>query len=187
MNARKQVVLRRHPHAALMLCRVSFNSCVVYAVNQVSCGTLAYVAPEVLMKSYTSKCDMWSVGVVAFILLAGYMPFQGQEAAQVRAIKAGRYLYKDCVEVPHMPCTRALIFTVSCECFDVFVVQPHGYTVARSHFCTSTIDISTCVHLSQPHMFLFGSEACAKRTLRGTEHPEAHTKTALAAKCHGKF
>merc|ERR1719183_2388648 len=41
-----------------------------------SCGTLSYVAPEVLAKDYTSQCDMWSFGVIVFILLVGYMPFQ---------------------------------------------------------------------------------------------------------------
>jgi len=60
-----------------------------------SCGTLAYVAPEVLRKNYTNKCDMWSLGVVSFALLVGHMPFQGQDAAQVKDIKAGRYLYKE--------------------------------------------------------------------------------------------
>lgn len=37
---------------------------------QHSCGTLSYVAPEVLAESYTSQCDMWSLGVITFILLA---------------------------------------------------------------------------------------------------------------------
>lgn len=60
----------------------------------VSCGTLAYVAPEVLGKSYTSKCDLWSLGVVVFILLFGYMPFSGSEQQQVRNIKAGKYTEK---------------------------------------------------------------------------------------------
>lgn len=59
-----------------------------------SCGTLAYVAPEVLEKSYTSKCDLWSLGVVIFILLVGYMPFAGSESHQVEMIKAGKCTYR---------------------------------------------------------------------------------------------
>jgi len=54
-----------------------------------SCGTLSYVAPEVLKKSYTSKCDLWSLGVIVFILVAGYMPFAGSEATQVQNINNG--------------------------------------------------------------------------------------------------
>lgn len=56
-----------------------------------SCGTLAYVAPEVLDKSYTSQCDLWSLGVVVFILLVGYMPFAGTEGHQVQMIRKGKY------------------------------------------------------------------------------------------------
>jgi len=56
-----------------------------------SCGTLSYVAPEVLRKKYTSQCDMWSLGVITFILVCGYMPFSGAESAQVKAIKEGSY------------------------------------------------------------------------------------------------
>lgn len=55
-----------------------------------SCGTLAYIAPEVLSKSYTSKCDLWSLGVIVFILLVGYMPFSGEEMHVRQSIKEGR-------------------------------------------------------------------------------------------------
>jgi len=60
----------------------------------VSCGTLSYVAPEVLEKSYSSQCDLWSLGVIVFILLAGYMPFSGSEAVQTRNISEGKYKMK---------------------------------------------------------------------------------------------
>merc|ERR1719230_1397746 len=59
-----------------------------------SCGTLSYVAPEVLEKDYTSQCDLWSLGVIVFILLVGYMPFHGTEGSQIKNIKAGSYSVK---------------------------------------------------------------------------------------------
>lgn len=61
---------------------------------RISCGTLSYVAPEVLEKSYTSQCDLWSLGVITFILLAGYMPFSGAENVQTKNIAAGKYTMK---------------------------------------------------------------------------------------------
>lgn len=59
-----------------------------------SCGTLAYVAPEVLDKNYTNQCDLWSLGVVVFIVLFGYMPFYGSEGHQVDCIRRGKYTTK---------------------------------------------------------------------------------------------
>jgi len=41
-----------------------------------SCGTPGYVAPEVLLcESYDQSVDMWGVGIITYILLAGYPPF----------------------------------------------------------------------------------------------------------------
>ena len=43
-------------------------------------GTLSYMAPEVLRKQpYAKPCDMWSLGVVCFILLSGRRPFHARE------------------------------------------------------------------------------------------------------------
>ena len=46
----------------------------------VPCGTLAYVAPEILMQSgYDSKVDLWSVGVVTYLMLRGKLPFDSKD------------------------------------------------------------------------------------------------------------
>lgn len=58
---------------------------------QSSCGTLGYIAPEVLRKEYSSQCDVWSLGVCVFILLSGCMPFCGSEQHQMVSIMAGMY------------------------------------------------------------------------------------------------
>jgi len=48
-----------------------------------SCGTPGYVAPEVLLcETYDQSVDMWGVGIITYILLAGYPPFYDETNPQ---------------------------------------------------------------------------------------------------------
>uniref|UniRef100_A0A0A9HLE6 non-specific serine/threonine protein kinase n=1 Tax=Arundo donax TaxID=35708 RepID=A0A0A9HLE6_ARUDO len=61
-----------------------------------TCGTPAYVAPEIInKKGYDgAKADIWSCGVILFVLLAGYLPFHDSNLMEMyRKISRGDVKY----------------------------------------------------------------------------------------------
>ena len=49
-----------------------------------ACGTLSYVAPEVLQKNgYNCKVDVWSLGVILYLLFRGCLPFDGRSKREM--------------------------------------------------------------------------------------------------------
>ena len=41
-------------------------------------GTPYYLAPEVFSGDYGKECDCWSLGVIMYLMLSGYLPFHGK-------------------------------------------------------------------------------------------------------------
>jgi len=58
------------------------------------CGTLSYIAPEVLSRNYTPQCDIWSIGVIVYVLLSGRFPFHGTSNDKMTHIKKGKYKFE---------------------------------------------------------------------------------------------
>jgi len=49
-----------------------------------SCGTPGYIAPEVITdKIYDEKCDIFSIGVIFYMILTGLSPINGDNLDEV--------------------------------------------------------------------------------------------------------
>jgi len=87
------------------------------------CGSLHYVAPELLKNHpYDESADMWSVGVIVYFLLAGYLPFHNKNQNELyKAIRLGKYTFdaeywKDTSEESNRLIARLLTVDPSTRC-----------------------------------------------------------------------
>merc|ERR1711991_522724 len=67
------------------------------AMMKTACGTPTYVAPEVLQATgYGPGVDMWSIGVITYILLCGFPPFYGDTIPEMfEQIMSGQFDYPE--------------------------------------------------------------------------------------------
>lgn len=67
------------------------------SAKETACGTPGYVAPEILRgDKYGCEVDVWSMGVICYVLLAGYPPFYDEDQKKLfRKIKEGRYHFHE--------------------------------------------------------------------------------------------
>ena len=79
-------------------------------------GTPYYVSPEVLSGNYNFKCDIWSIGVIAYMLLSGVPPFYGpDDKATLQSVRQGKWKFNTKLFQPVSAAAKTFITS----CLDV--------------------------------------------------------------------
>lgn len=65
----------KDPDSELKICDFGLSAIYGKSKLQERVGTPLYMAPEVINRNYSEKCDIWSIGVILFVLFSGEPPF----------------------------------------------------------------------------------------------------------------
>ena len=89
------MIERKELNGLLRVKLIDFGVAKIFSLNvnhKTIAGSSIYMAPEVLRANYNESCDLWSIGVILYILLIGQPPFFGKNENEIsKAIKTGKY------------------------------------------------------------------------------------------------
>jgi len=92
------VFMTKDPIENNLLKIIDFGLSCSFSAGQVlktKCGTPYYMAPQVLACKYDQISDMWSMGVIMYVMLCGYPPFVGETDADVLTkVRLGNFSFK---------------------------------------------------------------------------------------------
>jgi len=130
-----------------------------------SCGTPTYVAPEVLLGSaYDVQCDVWSTGVITYILLSSHIPFDGDGESEVfERILAACYSFPSPIWDPISSAAKNFISKI-------FVVEPKSRMTADEcldhEWLASDINEKNSAPIKHSSMGGFAKNRESQRNLR---------------------
>ena len=89
------MIMGRENNGLLHIKLIDFGTAKIFDVGnkqKALVGSSYYIAPEVLRGKYGEECDLWSVGVIMYLLLTGTPPFNGENEDDIlRAVSIGKY------------------------------------------------------------------------------------------------
>ena len=92
----ENIMIERKEESGLLRVKlIDFGVAKIFSLNvnhKTIAGSSIYMAPEVLRANYNESCDLWSIGVILYILLIGKPPFNGKNENEISlAVKKGKY------------------------------------------------------------------------------------------------
>ena len=89
------MITNREKNGCLQVKLIDFGTAKIFERGQQEnkyVGSSYYMAPEILKRQYNEKCDLWSIGVILYILLTGRPPFDGNDDEEIlENVKKGVY------------------------------------------------------------------------------------------------
>jgi calcium-dependent protein kinase len=89
------MIMGREPNGLLHVKLIDFGTAKVFIEGnkqKALVGSSYYIAPEVIRGKYDEECDLWSIGVILYIMLIGTPPFNGDDDDSIlRAVEKGKY------------------------------------------------------------------------------------------------
>lgn len=136
------------------------------------CGTPGYVAPEILTGTpYDESADMWSVGVILYILLGGYPPFIDDNQRKLfRRIRKGQYEFHEEYWGPVSDDAKNLISNLLC-------VKAEDRLTAREALHSNWVAVATDESLEKNEMM---DNLMAMRRFNGKRKFRAAVKSVIA-------
>ena len=89
------MIVGRQPSGLLDVKLIDFGTAKVFSEfskSKAMVGSSYYIAPEVVRGKYDEECDLWSIGVIMYIMLVGTPPFNGEDDDDIiRSVTIGKY------------------------------------------------------------------------------------------------